>query len=215
MAAIASFIYNSFQENTYVVYDNSKSCVIIDPGCYTEADRNELVSFITNMELKPKYLINTHCHIDHIFGNQFIANKYGIPLMLHNNELPLLRNANIAADLYGMNYEEFELNTRELNEDDEIQFGNTTLKVMLTPGHSQGSISLYNQADEFVIVGDVIFLRSIGRYDLPGGDLDQLMNSINQKILTLPDEVTIYPGHGPTTTVGFEKHHNPFVLSYG
>lgn len=209
---IRSFTFNPFAENTYILYDETLECVIVDPGCYTTEEQRAMVDFITANNLKPVKLLNTHCHLDHIFGNRFIADTYKLELFIHPNEKEWLEQAPYySRAMYGVSVEPSPEPAGYLNEGDTVTFGNTSLKVLLAPGHSQGSIVFYNETDKTAIAGDVIFNRSIGRSDLPGGDYQQLENSIRTKIYTLPDETVLYPGHNEPTTVGEEKKFNPFV----
>ena len=211
MTAIASFVFNDFQENTYVVYDETDACCIIDPGCLYRQERDELMRFIEDNGLKPEIFINTHCHVDHVFGNAFMHHTYDLPLTGHRAELPVLEAAPMLARAYGFDMEPSPKMTAFLEAGDMVQFGNTELKVLFTPGHSPGSISLYCEKEGFVIAGDVLFRQSIGRTDLPGGDMDTLLESIKTQLFTLRGDTTVYSGHGPETTIGFEKANNPFL----
>ncbi|MEM1123582.1 MAG: MBL fold metallo-hydrolase, partial [Bacteroidota bacterium] len=175
------------------------------------AEKQELVRYIEQNGLKPVRLINTHCHLDHIFGNGFIAEKYNLSLEIHKGEIPVLKHAPKSAAMYGVAIEPSPEPTEFIEEGDIIRFGNAELEAILTPGHSPASLSFYCKADNFVIAGDVLFHGSIGRTDLPGGDFDTLINSIKTKLLILPDETKVYPGHMQATTIGFEKEHNPFL----
>ena len=169
-------------------------------------------NFIKKHKLTPVKLINTHCHIDHIFGNRFVAEKWRIELYIHKADLPLLENAEKVSKAYGFdNYIASPYPKHFLEDGDILQFGNTSLNVLFTPGHAPGHICLLNKEKKTLIAGDVIFKGSIGRTDLPGGDFSTLMNSIRNKIFTLPNETQIYCGHGPATNLGFEKTHNPFL----
>jgi glyoxylase-like metal-dependent hydrolase (beta-lactamase superfamily II) len=207
---IKTFTFNEFSENTYVLYDETKECVIIDPGCNSAAERVELTGFIQDNQLKPVRLINTHCHIDHILGNAFIAGKYGLALGSHRGEQSVLDSGRQVSAMYGIPYEVSPDITVFYNENDEITFGQSRLKVLYTPGHSPASICLYEESSKKVIAGDVLFEGSIGRTDLPGGNYDTLISSIKTRLFTLPDDVTVFPGHGPATTIGHEKKYNPF-----
>lgn len=210
---IKSFIFNPFQENTYVVYDSTKECVIIDPGCYTTVEKNILKKFIVSENLKPVKLINTHCHIDHILGNKFANERWNIELYIHKADLPTLENAKNIAEIYGLkDYEKSPHPKHFLKESDNLTFGKSNFKVLFTPGHAPGHICLYNKENNLLIAGDLIFQKSVGRTDLPGGNYETLINSISKKILPLPNETRIYCGHGPTSHLGFEKEHNPFLV---
>lgn len=212
MTNVVGLTFNLFQENTYIVYDDSKECIIFDPGCSTPAEEQALVQKIQELSLRPVRLINTHCHLDHIYGNAFVAKKYNLPLEIHRDELPVLAYAGASSQLFGAPPPEPSPEPeRFIEEGDVLRFGQTELKTLLTPGHSPASLSFYCEAAKFVIAGDVLFYGSIGRYDLPGGDLNTLMNSIRTQLLPLGEEVSVYPGHGPETTIGREKKHNPFL----
>ena len=211
MAIVQSFTFNAFQENTYIVYDDTKECVIIDPGCYSAGERKQLTQFITSEQLTPVRLLNTHCHIDHVFSNNFIHETYGLLPECHEQELTVLQLLMQVADMYGIPTEMSPMPERYIADNELVQFGNTTFQALFTPGHSPGSLSFYCAADKFVIAGDVLFYGSIGRTDLPGGDYDTLIGSINRQLLPLGDNVFVYCGHGPTTTIGHEKLHNPIL----
>ena len=212
MIKIQSFTFNGFQENTYVLFDESKKCIIIDPGCYEQNEKLELERFIVDNELEPVKLINTHCHIDHVLGNRFVAEKWGLDLEMHELDLPTLRSVKDYCQLYGFhNYEESPEPSTFLKEGDKIHFGNSSLDVLFAPGHAPGHIVLYSKEQHFVIGGDVLFQMSIGRTDLPGGDYDTLISSIKDKLLPLDEQTKVYSGHGPSTTIGYEKTNNPFL----
>jgi hydroxyacylglutathione hydrolase len=212
MASVVGLTFNPFQENTFLVYDETGECVIFDPGCYDAAEREVLHTYINEHRLNPVRLINTHCHIDHIFGNATVANTYKLDLEIHSGEQVVLDNVPKVANLYGLTIEEPSPQPGRYIEDNElITFGNTTLKAILTPGHSPASLSFFCEADRFLIAGDVLFFQSIGRTDLPGGDHQTLLDSIRERVYPLGDDVTVFPGHGPQTNVGYEKKHNPFV----
>jgi hydroxyacylglutathione hydrolase len=211
MISIQTFTFNEFQENTYVVYDDSKECVIIDPGCYKPSEQQELVRFIENNHLKPVKLLNTHCHIDHVLGNTFVAEKYKIPFYLHEGELFTYKDTLRWTALFGIAPLEVPEEKVFVTENDTIQFGESELKIAYTPGHSVASISFYNLEQQFAIVGDVLFRESIGRTDLAGGNHAVLLDSIRTKLFVWPDEMKIYNGHGGPTTIGHEKKYNPFL----
>ena len=209
---IKSFTFNPFQENTYIIYDKTKECLIVDPGCYTEEEKNILKEFITKQKLTPTKLINTHCHIDHILGNKFVHQQWGVPLYIHKADLPLLENAKKISEMYGFeNYEDSPLPQHYLEEQNIITCGKSSFNILFTPGHAPGHICLLNKKNNIIISGDVIFKNSIGRTDLPGGDHNTLMNSIMKKIFPLPHETQIFCGHGPITSLGSEKKYNPFL----
>jgi len=209
---VKSFEFNPFAENTYVVWDETGDCAIFDPGCYTEEERQELLHFVLENELNPVRLINTHCHLDHVFGNKFVADTWGIGLEIHRGELPVLESFPQVCKMYGVpNVEPSPMPTAFLEEGQVVSFGNTTLEVLFTPGHSPASISFYCKKEGFVLAGDVLFYESIGRTDLPGGDLDTLLHSIRAQLFGLPGETLVYSGHGPTTTIRHEREYNPFL----
>ena len=199
-------------ENTFIVYDQTKECIIIDPGCYSIEEKEELLSFININQLKPTLLINTHCHIDHIFGNNFVNKKWNTRLVINKLELEILKSAHVVAQSYGFNnYEPSPQPSKYIIEGDIITFGKSELKVLFTPGHAPGHISLYSKKDKFIISGDVLFMNSIGRTDLPGGDYETIIKTIKNKLLTLPKQTKVYCGHGPETTIDNEKNNNPFL----
>ncbi len=208
---IAIFTFNAFSENTYVLYDDTKECVIFDPGCNSEEERTTLSGFISSNSLTPVKLVNTHCHIDHILGNKFVSEKYNLPLISHEGEKIVLAMGLQVSSMYQIPYDPSPEITETLKEGDELRFGNTTMNVLFTPGHSPASISFYCAEAKIIIAGDVLFKDSIGRTDLPGGDFDTLARSIREKLYTLPDETIVYCGHGPATNIGDEKKGNPFV----
>lgn len=205
------FEFNIFAENTYILYNNAKEAAIIDPGCSTSEEWTSLSHFIMENGLKPKLLLNTHCHIDHILGNHFIYREYGLAPLIHRNELFLLQNLSNIAEFYGVDAIPSPEPLRFIEANEEIQLGEITLKVIYCPGHSPGSVCFYNSKEKMLWGGDVLFRESIGRTDLPGGDFDMLENNIHAHIFTLPDDVVVYPGHGIPTTIGYEKANNPFV----
>lgn len=211
MITIQGFTFNPFEENTYILYDESKECVIIDPGCSKREEQEELVQFIADEGLKPVKLLNTHCHIDHVFGNAFVSRKYNVGLEIHKEDLQTLHSLPQVSHLYGLNAEESVEPVNFLDEGDQVKFGNSVLDIVFTPGHSPGSICFISHTDKFVIGGDVLFYSSIGRTDLPGGDHQTLLTSIREKLFPLADDYAVFAGHGPATSIGFEKQNNPFV----
>jgi len=212
MTQIQIFEFSPFAENTYVLWDETGECAIFDPGCYTQEERDELRAFIAEKKLRPVRLINTHCHLDHVFGNPFVQKTWGIGLEIHEGELPVLASFEGVCQMYGIPFEGTQpLPTNFIEKGDTIQFGNTRLKVLFTPGHSPASISFYCAESGFVLAGDVLFHESIGRTDLPGGNMETLLESIRTQLFTLPDETIVYSGHGPATTVRHEKEYNPFL----
>ena len=211
MISIHSFTFNPIQENMYILSDETKECVIIDPGCYDDEERTTLSAFITENQLKPVRLLNTHCHLDHVFGNGFVSKKYDLKLEINKNDQKVLDAFQTSCDLYGMNCDPSPQPSVFLEEGDLINFGTSKLEIMFTPGHSPGSITFYNREQKFMIAGDVLFYGSIGRTDLPGGNHATLISSITEKLLPLGDDFKVYSGHGQPTTIGFERKNNPFL----
>lgn len=211
MLQIKSFTFNPFQENTYLLYDETGEAVIFDPGCYEKHEQQELDAFIAEEELKIKYLINTHCHIDHVLGNFHVKKTYKVPLLLHSNELATLKSVPVYAPNYGFRkYDETEPDGF-LEGGTSISFGNQTLDILFVPGHSPGHLVFYHKETNSCIAGDTLFQGSIGRTDLPGGNHHDLLKNIREVMFKLPDTTRVYPGHGPSTSIGFEKSNNPFV----
>ncbi len=211
MITIKHFSFNPFCENTYILSDESGECVIIDPGCHIPEEEEELRSYIKTNNLKPVKLLNTHCHIDHVFGNQFVADTWKLGLEMHREDLTVLESFPRVCEMYGFPATSQPEPATFLEEGQQVKFGSTTLEILFTPGHSPGSVSFYYEKEKFLISGDVLFQGSIGRTDLPGGNFETLEKSIREKLYVLPEDVKVYPGHGPHTTIGFEKKNNPFV----
>jgi len=211
MISIKKFTFNPVQENTFVVYDETGECAIIDAGCFFENERQELDAFISQQQLKPVKLINTHCHFDHIMGVTHCRAKYHINFEIHADEAPLVEQAAEHGDLFGIPVEPVDAADVYFKEGDLITFGNSSLQVIAAPGHSPGGVVFYNPEQKMLIAGDVLFYGSIGRTDLPGGSFERLTDNIKTKLLTLPEETIVYCGHGPETTIGFEKNSNPFL----
>lgn len=211
MLKIMQFIFNPVQENTYLIFNEKGACAIIDPGCYFDYERKELTDFVDKNKLVPKCLLNTHCHLDHIFGNRYIAETYGLKVCMHPNEKKLFDFAPLSGEQWGLPFQNYEGELTYIREGEKVVIGEDVLDVLFTPGHSPGSITFYHAAGGFAVAGDVLFRSGIGRTDLPGGDFNTLVNSIRQQLFTLPDEVIVYPGHGPETTIGYEKKNNPFL----
>jgi glyoxylase-like metal-dependent hydrolase (beta-lactamase superfamily II) len=207
---VKRFVFNPIQENTYIVYDETKECVIIDPGCQKPSEKDLLKQFIDNNGLKPKAVLNTHCHFDHIFGNNFVCKEYGVELWASEGELANIRRFTASASLFGISAEQPEAPSHFLEDGEVVKFGNSELKVITTPGHSPGSVCFYSEAEKFLIAGDTLFAGSIGRTDLPGGDYDIIKESL-KKLIALPDDTKVYCGHGPDTSTGHERLHNPFI----
>ena len=210
MLIVKTFTFNPVQENTYVVYNEKAQCCIIDPGCYFPEERDELKDFIEKTGLKPVLLLNTHCHLDHVFGNEFVFKTWGLDLHIHPKEQPVLDYAPTAGMMWQLPVDQFTGKVNYIKENTQIKLGDEPMDILFTPGHSPGSVCFYSEKDGFVIGGDVLFNGSIGRTDLPGGDYETLITSVRTQLFTLPDETKVYSGHGPSTTIGDEKLTNPF-----
>ena len=211
MIKINRFVFNTFMVNSYVLYDETGECILIDAACYGPEEEEELRSFIADNNLKLVRNLNTHCHIDHVLGNNFIAQVYGIRPEYHKNSIIFFHTLKEMGSNFGFELNQIPETKRFLEDGETITWGNSSLKVLYTPGHASGSVCFHNADQEFVITGDVLFKDTIGRTDLPTGDFDQLMNSIKTKLFTLPAETMVYPGHGPETTIGYEMENNPFI----
>ena len=210
MITIKKFTFNPFQENTYILYDDTKSCIIVDPGCFNSMEREQLSEFIGGKDLIPKRLINTHAHIDHVLGNRYVADKYDLGLELFKSSYNMLDLAARSAQVYGVPYDTSPEPSRFIEEGETINFGESALEVMHVPGHAPDHIVLLHKEQKFLIGGDVLFKGSIGRTDLPGGNHHELLDNIQQKIFVLDEEIVVYSGHGEETTVGEEQRTNPF-----
>ena len=214
MIKVETFTFNAFSENTYLLHDESKECVIIDPGCYDTHEQLELSQFIKENGLKVVRLINTHCHIDHVLGVEFVKRTYKVGLETSKGEEAVLKAVETYADVYGFPKYERTIVDSFLIEGEEVIFGNgSKLEVISAAGHSPDHIVFYAEKEQFLIGGDVLFRQSIGRTDLPGGDFDTLITNIHTKLFTLPNNVEVFPGHGASTTIGFEKTSNPYCSS--
>lgn len=210
MITVSAFTFNAIQENTYVLYDETKECVIIDAGCYSKQEQQALAKFIASQDLKVTKLVNTHCHVDHVLGNSFVKETYKVKSYMHKTEEAVLRAVPLYAPMYGFNaYHPAEADVF-IDKNDKLEFGNSSLDILFVPGHSVGHLAFYSAKDKFCISGDVLFYGSIGRTDLPGGNHQQLLSSIQNVMYKLPDDTTIYSGHGQPTSIGREKKHNPF-----
>ncbi|MDR3134140.1 MAG: MBL fold metallo-hydrolase [Prevotellaceae bacterium] len=205
------FYFNELRVCTYVLWDETKECIIVDPGCESANEQQRLQQFITENQLKPVQVVNTHAHFDHVLGNLFVAKTYSIPSAIHEGDVQLLEKAAQQSAMFGFTVKPPPLPDRLLTEEEPVCFGHSQLQVLHTPGHSPGGICLYAADDKFVLSGDTLFQESIGRTDLTGGNYDQLLDSIHTKLMTLPDEVRVFPGHGPATSIGEEKRNNPFI----
>ncbi|MFN5182899.1 MAG: MBL fold metallo-hydrolase [Bacteroidota bacterium] len=209
---IKKFTFGPFQENTFLVYDFNGECAIIDPGCFGASDQKELSDFITSENLKPTHLLNTHTHLDHISGNLFVYEKYGLKPQIHEADLPILNMQEQSSLMYGLPCEKSPKPDFFIKEGDKINIGKISLNVIFAPGHSPGHVVFFDAISQQLIGGDVLFYNSIGRTDLPMGNHAQLIDSIKSKIFPLGENVKVYCGHGPETMIGFEKRTNPFLI---
>ena len=213
MLKVHKHTFNPFQENTYIIEDGTKECVIIDPGCSNEKERNQLVQTIQAHGLKPVKLLNTHCHIDHFPGNKFVCDTYNLLPEFHEIELPVMYAALDYQKFFGFTIEASPEPAHYLKEGDEVKFGKSVFNVLFVPGHSPGHLAFYNEVEKLIISGDVLFQGSVGRFDLPGASGKVLYETITTKLMALPDDVKVYSGHGPETFIGIERRNNPFLQS--
>ncbi len=210
MIQIHYFTFSPIQENTYILWDETKEAVIIDPGCLAQYEKEELADFIEDNQLSVKYLLQTHAHLDHVFGSAFVKRKFGVQMYMHKNEVPILADVENRCKLWGIKgYEPVEADVF-IDETSIISFGNSTLEVRFVPGHAPGHLAFVNHQQKFIIGGDVLFRGSVGRTDFPYCNHQDLINSIHQQFLILDDEYKVYAGHGPATSIGQERNTNPF-----
>lgn len=210
---VISFTFNAFSENTYLLIDETTGATaVVDPGCYSRAEQQELQDYLETNKLRVELLLNTHAHIDHVLGNQFVLSLAPqAPFLLHPADLPTLRAVPTYAGAYGFPAYQPAEPTGELTAGQPVRFGQTELEVRFAPGHAPGHVVFYHAPTSQLIGGDVLFRGSIGRTDLPGGNHATLLESIQNQLLTLPDETIVYSGHGSTTTIGVERRSNPFL----
>jgi glyoxylase-like metal-dependent hydrolase (beta-lactamase superfamily II) len=211
MITVKTFICNPFQENTYILYDETGECVIVDAGCYGPDEQENIDSFIAGNNLKPVKLLNTHGHIDHIAGIEYLSKKYGIELYIHADDVDNINRSATMGAAWGFNIQVPTCKVNFVEENDKVTFGTSTLKVIALPGHTKGGVGYYNDEQKIIMVGDTLFRGSIGRTDLPGGDYETIIRSIIKNLLPLGDEVRYYSGHGESSTLGHERRYNPFV----
>jgi hydroxyacylglutathione hydrolase len=211
---IQFFTFNPIQENTYILSDNQKNAIIIDPGCYTREEKSILKNYISENELNVLALLNTHCHIDHILGNYFVKNEYQVDFYMHKDDLPTLNAVPSYAHIYGFDaYEESPQPDKLIQDKEVLKFGNIELEVIFGPGHAPGHVAFYNKENNILIAGDILFKGSFGRVDLPGGSMEVLKQTIYNRIFTLPENTLVYPGHGDYTSIGEEKRTN-YILQF-
>jgi hydroxyacylglutathione hydrolase len=211
MIKVEKFVVNPLQENSYIVSDETGQCIFIDPGFYFEEEFNEIKDYLAANNLNPVLIANTHCHFDHIMGVEYVRNEYGIPFKAHPDDAFWIEKAVEQGQLFGFKMKEVRAPDSFFQYDEELKFGNTSFQIIHIPGHSPGHVVFYNSDEKILIAGDVLFYGSIGRSDLPGGDSQQLVSNIKNKLFLLPDETSVFCGHGPETTLGFEKRSNPFL----
>jgi len=211
MITIKAFPFNPFQTNTFILMDDSKECAIVDAACENKAEKEQLKNFIEKKGLIPVRSIFTHCHVDHTLGSSFVEQTWGLVPEVHAKGKLFWEMSKESASAFNVSYDTPFKPENFLSEGDIIKLGDSELKVFYTPGHADGSICFWCEAQNFVVVGDVLFQGSIGRTDLPTGDFETLAHSIRTKLYTLDDETIVYCGHGPETSIGFEKFNNPFI----
>jgi hydroxyacylglutathione hydrolase len=215
MIQVKKFTVNPIQENSYLLFDETGCCLIADPGFYFQDEKEELTLFISQNNLIPVSLVSTHCHFDHIMGVEFLREKFKIPFTCHKDDIFWLQRAAIQSSVFGIKMESVSSADRFISGGESICFGNSELEVLHIPGHSPGHIVLYSSTERFLLAGDVLFAGSIGRTDLQGGNYQQLIRNIIEKLMILPEETVVYSGHGPDTTIGYEKKYNPFLNEGG
>ena len=211
MLQIAKFTLSPIQENTYVLYTESGEAALVDPGCYFDAEKKELSAFIASKNLRVQYLLQTHCHLDHVFGLQWAADTYGLQPHMHPQEEMVLQWGPASAAMWNLPFDCYAGPFHPLEAGQSLTLGGIQLQVLFTPGHSPGHVCFYQAEQQVVIAGDVLFEGSIGRTDLPGGHMPTLLQSIQQQLMVLPDATIVHPGHGPATTIGEERKSNPFL----
>jgi len=202
--------FSPIRVNTYILSGAGKECIIIDCGCYDQTEENKLEAFITKSDFVPSMLLNTHCHLDHVFGNGFILKKYGLRSMIHADDYYNLKEAQKSALMFGLSMEPPPEPGGYLSDGEKGSVGDMEFEVLSVPGHTPGSIAFYFPSDGVVFTGDALFAGSIGRTDFPRGDHQTLLKSITTKLFTLPDDTVVYAGHNAETTIGHEKKTNPF-----
>lgn len=210
MIQIKKFTFNPFQENSYLLINERNECIVVDPGCFSGEEERELSSYIETNKLTPTKLVNTHFHIDHVLGNDFVAKQYNLEVTAYKSKIDMVEMAKRSAELYNIPYKESPKPSKFLNEGDVIKFGKSELQVIFVPGHAPDHIVLVCEEEDLMIGGDVLFKGSIGRTDLPGGNHQDLIQNIERKVFTLKETIVVYSGHGTETTIGEEKRNNPF-----
>lgn len=208
---IHRMVFNAFQVNTYIVYHSDGDAMIVDPACYTSREQEEINRFITKNKLNVRHIVHTHCHVDHILGTRYVCETFGLLPKMHQGGLPFYESMVEFAFGYGFEVDKPFMPAEYLADADVITLGDQQLKVSYTPGHADGSICLVSESDKWIITGDLVFYGSIGRTDLPTGNIEMLLTSVRRAVLVYPDEFVLYPGHGHQTTIGYERRNNPFL----
>ena len=211
MIKVEKFVVNPLGENSYIISDETGECIFVDPGFFYEEEHEEVREYLKINNLTPIKITNTHCHFDHIMGVEFVRNEFNIPFFAHPDDAFWIEKAIDQGKMFGFEMEPVAAADAFLVENEFVEFGNTKLKIIHVPGHSPGHVVFYSESDKKLIAGDVLFYGSIGRTDLPGGDYETLISNIKNKLFDLPDDTVVYSGHGPETTIGFEKRTNPFL----
>jgi len=211
MIQVESLAFNSFQVNCYMVWDETGRCLVIDPCFYSPEEEKLFEDFLFQRRLEITGQVNTHCHVDHVLGVGYIKSNYNLPFRAHSEESLLVPNVPMMGELFGFRVEPLDRIDIFISDREKITVGDHQLLALHVPGHSPGSLSFYSRDGGFVITGDALFASGIGRTDLPGGDYDTLIRSIHEQLLVLPTETIVYPGHGPSSTIGEEKAYNPFL----
>lgn len=212
MLKVHSLVFNPIMENTYIFSHPNGKCAIIDPGCYFPEENEQLANFLSDKGLIPVLLLNTHCHLDHVFGNKFVAETYALVPHIHEKEEKMLEMAPASGLMYNLPFDSYTGELKFLIPGNAFSLEGESLKVLFLPGHSPGSVGFYSAADGWVISGDALFAGSIGRTDLPFGDHETLLRSIRNELFVLPPDTVVYSGHGPATTIGEEINSNPFFV---
>lgn len=208
---IKKFTFNPVSVNAFVVWDETLDCVIIDAACFYPEEQQQLQSFIENNHLHPVKLLNTHGHFDHLMGNGFVNQVWGLKCEIHQEDNYLIEQAKSQSLMFGIPMPQPPMASKFLTDGEVVCFGNSSLEVIFVPGHSPGGIAFYSEKEQFLIAGDILFYGSVGRTDLPGGNHEQLISGILNRLMTLPEAVRVYCGHGPETTIGNEKKSNPYL----
>lgn len=210
---VYKFVFNPIDANTYVITDRSGDCAVIDCGCYDQGEFGELNSFLLEKKLRPVLLLNTHCHLDHIFGDIYMLGAYNLRAFCHREDIPNRSYARTHAGFFGLIMEDPPEPQGYLSDGQIVSFGETELKVIHVPGHSAGSVAFHCEKEDVVFSGDTLFAGSIGRTDLPGGDFETIINSIRNRLFTLPGNTIVYPGHMEDSSIGMERDTNPFFTA--